>query len=256
MISDSTLLEFNKLCEIPGTGIPLPKAPTYSMLLRTLPAFLRTIFRLRFYGLDRINRRGPAILAGNHTSHIDPIAIIGGSRKRVHYLAKDSHFKHFHTAIVMRTTGQINTHRESGASDALARASDVLSHGKVMGIFPEGTRSRRDSAPYLQPGRTGVARLAASHPNVPVYPCALVGARSVMAPGDKILRPWKKVEVSYGEGITWNEWIQHPKGGNQDDGQLQAIIESEKHERRASIGALYRRFTDQLIGSLAALGAP
>ena len=59
---------------------------------------------------------------------------------------------------------------------------------------------------------------------------------------------WKNLKKAWQESGD-ERWIQHPKGGNQDDGQLQAIIESEKHERRASIGALYRRFTDQLIGS-------
>lgn len=125
-----------------------------------------------------------------------------------------------------------------------------------MGIFPEGTRSRRPDAPFLQTGKTGVARLSASHPDVPVHPCVLVGAREVMAPGDKILRPWKKVEVSYGEGITWNEWLLHPGGGNQDEDSIRAILDSEGEEQRTAIGSLYRHFTNQLIGSLAALGAP
>ena len=255
-VSEETLAEFHEVCKIPGTGIPLPKAPTYSLLLRTIPTFLRTIFKLRFKGIHRIPKTGPAIIAANHTSHIDPIAVICGTRRRLHYLAKDSHFNHFHTAIVMRTTGQIKTHRESGAADALSRASDILSDGRAMGIFPEGTRSRRVEAPFLQTGKTGVARLSASHPDVPVHPCVLTGARAVMAPGDKGLRPWKKVEVSYGEGITWNEWLTHPKGGNQTEESILEILRLEGQERRDSLGSLYRHYTNQLIGSLAALGAP
>ncbi|MEE3083252.1 MAG: lysophospholipid acyltransferase family protein [Candidatus Thermoplasmatota archaeon] len=250
------MVEFHKVCKIPGTDIPLPKSPTYSVLLRLLPTLARSIFNIRFKGLHRIPRKGPAIIAANHTSHIDPIAVICGSRRRLHYLAKDSHFNHFHTAIVMRTTGQIKTHRESGAADALSRASDILGDGRAMGIFPEGTRSRRKSAPYLQTGKTGVARLSASHPDVPVYPCVLNGAREVMAPGDKVLRPWKRVNVSYGEGITWNEWLIHPNGGNQSEESIQEILNLEGDEQRNALGALYRHFTNQLIGSLAALGAP
>lgn len=254
--SQETLDEFHDVCRIPGTGIPLPKAPTYSVLLGILPAICRTLFRVRYRGIHRVPKNGPAIIAANHTSHIDPFCVIMGARRRLHYLAKDGHFKHFHTAIVMRTTGQIETHRESGASDALSSASDVLSNGKVMGIFPEGTRSRRPLPPYLQSGKTGVARMAASHPNVPVVPCALVGARNVMAPGDKILRPWKRVGISYGESVTWNEWIVHPQGGGQSEEMLQAIIESDDAQRRIALGELYRKFTNQVIGTLASLGAP
>ena len=39
-----------------------------------------------------------------------------------------------------------------------------------MGIFPEGTRSKKEEPPYLQRGKTGVARLAATFPDVPVHP--------------------------------------------------------------------------------------
>ena len=156
----------------------------------------------------------------------------------------------------MNSSGQIRTHRESGAADALSRAADVLEAGLSMGIFPEGTRSRREQAPFLSEGKTGVARLAATHPNVPVHPAALLGAREVMAPGDKIIRFGKRVDVTYGVGITWNEWFVHPEGGAQDEASIRSIIESDEPEQRAAMGGLYRRFTDQVIGTMAALGAP
>ena len=102
------------------------------------------------------------ILAANHTSHIDPFTVIGGARRRTHYLSKDTHFDNFMTAFVMNTTGQIRTERETGAADALSRGSDILEAGLVMGIFPEGTRSRRDEAPFLSEGKTGVCLLYTS----------------------------------------------------------------------------------------------
>ena len=77
-----------------------------------------------------------------------------------------------------------------------------------------------------------------------------------MAPGDKIIRFGKRVDVTYGEGITWNEWVVHPNGGDQDEESIRAIIESDEQGRRDRMGVLYRRFTDQVIGTLAALGAP
>jgi 1-acyl-sn-glycerol-3-phosphate acyltransferase len=241
---------------IQGTDIPLPKVPTYSFLMSILPVFLRFITRVRYRGIHRIPRSGPAIIAANHLSHADPFIVIAGCRRRLHYLAKDSHFKHFHSAFVMRATGQIRTHRESGARDAIARGSDILEGGRVMGIFPEGTRSRREAPPFLQPGKTGVARLAASHPNVPVIPAAISNSRDIMKPGDKMARLWAPVNCNYGEAITWNEWLQHAAGGAVDEEEASGIIAMEEHGRRAALGGLYRKFTDQMIGTLAAMGAP
>ena len=111
---------------------------------------------------------GATILAANHLSHADPIAVIAAARRTTHYLAKDGHFSNPMTRFVMHATGQIETHREAGGSDALAGAANILINGKALGIFPEGTRSKRKEAPFLLPGKTGVARLAAAHPHAVV----------------------------------------------------------------------------------------
>ena len=110
-------------------------------------------FRLRYRGIEAYPHKGRSSSSLPITHHIDPFTIISGTRRRIHYLAKDGHFEKLATAIVMKTSGQIRTHRESGAADALSSASDVLSAGLAMGIFPEGTRSRRDQPPFLSEGK-------------------------------------------------------------------------------------------------------
>ena len=129
------LAELREACRVPGTGNPRPKSPLYSVVLPTLPVLIRLMFRIHYRGLHRLPRKGAVILAANHTSHIDPFTIISGARRRTYYLSKDEHFEKWYTAIVMNTTGQIRTHRESGAAGALSSGSDVLGAGLAMGIF-------------------------------------------------------------------------------------------------------------------------
>ena len=78
---------------------------------------------------------GSTILAANHLSHVDPIAVIAAARRTTHYLAKDGHFSNPLTRFVMRATGQIETHREAGGSDALASCWQALDN-KSAGYFP------------------------------------------------------------------------------------------------------------------------
>ena len=157
----------------------------------------------------------------------------------------------------MRATGQIETHREAGGSDALASAASILDNGKALGIFPEGTRSKRNEAPFLLPGKTGVARLAAAYPHAVVVPIALVGTRDVMTPQHhKWPRLHRRFDVNAGAGVTWLDWLGATKGGGQTASDLVALAEGDEHTVRSELAKLYRKFTDQLMGSLAALGAP
>jgi 1-acyl-sn-glycerol-3-phosphate acyltransferase len=183
--------------------------------------------------------------------------VILASRRTTHYLAKDGHFEKIGTRFVMKSTGQIETQRESGGLDALSSAADVLDQGRALGIFPEGTRSKRTEAPFLLPGKTGVARLAASYPECVVVPIAMTGTRAMMEPQKhKLPRLHKRVTIQSGEGVTWYQWLTDVNGGDQSATSLKALAEKEEHEIRSELAALYRRFTDQLMGSILALGAP
>lgn len=242
---------------IKASSQPLPRMPFYAGLRLLLSPLLRPALRWRIRGAEHIPRRGATILAANHLSHVDPIAVIAAARRTTHYLAKDGHFSNPLTRFVMRATGQIETHREAGASDALASAANILQNECALGIFPEGTRSKRTEPPYLLPGKTGVARLAAAYPHAVVVPLALVGTRSVMQPQHhKWPRLWKRFDVQAGRGVTWLEWLASTKGGAQSSESLTKLADGDEHEIRAELARLFRRFTDQLMASLMANGAP
>ena len=242
---------------IPPQQNPLPKTPTYSILRMFLSPILRGGLRWQLTGMNHIPRKGPTILAANHLSHIDPVIVIAAARRTTYYLAKEGHFTNPFTRIIMKSTGQIRTERAEGGLDALASASSVLEAKQALGIFPEGTRSKRETPPYLLEGKTGVARLAASHPEAHVIPIALIGTREIMQPSrHKFPRFWKKIQCHAGPSLTWYDWLCSKQGGCQTPESLNALSKLDEQAIKHELATLYRKFTDQLMANLSELGAP
>ena len=174
-LTEDSLAELSRLTGLDGTGQNYSTPLFYKALMQVTPPVVRSMTNVRYEGIERIPKIGPVILAGNHTSHIDPIVKIMGARRPVHYLAKAEHFEDKTFQKLMTSTGQIETVRETGGAEALAMAVDVLEGGGVMGIFPEGTRSRRTEAPFLQRGKTGVAESPLDFRKFPWYQWQFLG---------------------------------------------------------------------------------
>ncbi|MDP6869384.1 MAG: lysophospholipid acyltransferase family protein [Candidatus Poseidoniaceae archaeon] len=226
---------------------------SYGFMRWTLAPLFRMILRVKIRGIANVPKSGPVILAANHLSHVDPLVVILASRRKTHYLAKDGHFRNFALAAFMRATGQIKTNREAGGSGVLSNAAVVLHANRALGIFPEGTRSKKDQPPYLLPGKTGIARIAASNPDVPIVPIGLMGTREFMTPSKhKIPRLWRAVNISYGKPVTWWEWL----GENSSVNDLQALTNKEDHEVISELSGLYRKFTDEFMELIRGQGAP
>jgi len=72
-LSSESLVRVSKLVGLEGTGEKFRTPLFYKAIMSVAPPLVRSISNVRYVGLDRIPSSGPAILAGNHTSHIDPI---------------------------------------------------------------------------------------------------------------------------------------------------------------------------------------
>jgi 1-acyl-sn-glycerol-3-phosphate acyltransferase len=171
-----------------------------------LTPVLTLAFRPRIEGVRHEPRRGPAILACNHVSYLDWLFLPLVVRWRhISFLAKLEYFTRPGVRgrlqrFFFTNTGQVPVDRSGSdaSSAALRTAARLLREGKLVGIFPEGSRSRDGR---LNRGRTGLARIAAET-GVPVVPCATVGAYELCPPGAKVPRP-RKVAVRFGEPMTF-----------------------------------------------------
>jgi len=141
---------------------------------------LRLWFRLRHEGLELIPRGGPAIVACNHISYLDPLTngeAIERAGRRPRFLAKQELFRIPLIGTVLRGAGQIPVARGSRDGSSLDRAVSALEAGQIVVIYPEGTvTDRADGLPME--GKTGIARLAL-RTGAPIVPMASWGSREV-----------------------------------------------------------------------------
>ena len=142
---------------------------------------VRGWFRLRYEGLEHIPTTGPAIVACNHISYLDPLtnaAAICKAGRRPRFLAKDDLFRIPVVGSAIRGARQIPVARGSRDAVTVLRAAErALAQGEVVVIYPEGTVTRRpDHLPM--DGKTGVVRLSLAT-GVPITPLASWGSQVV-----------------------------------------------------------------------------
>lgn len=169
---------------------------------------LRTLFRPWVKGLDNVPADGPAIIASNHLSFSDSIFMPLMVPRPVIFLAKSEYFtgtglKGRLTALFFRLTNQLPMDRSGGAASAasLEAGMDVLTHGGLLGIYPEGTRSP-DGRLYR--GKVGVARLALQA-RVPVIPVAMIGTDKVQPIG-KRLPSIRRIGMIFGAPLDFSRY--------------------------------------------------
>ena len=156
---------------------------------------LRWAYDIQVEGVDHLPP-GPAILAPNHRSFMDSLFLALAVDRPVTFVAKAEYFDRRRTAWMFRSTGQIPLRRGSpaGARQALQAAGEVLSRGGVVGIYPEGTRSRDG---LLHKGRLGPARLSLAS-GAPIVPVGLIGTEQVQSPEQRVPRMGKRIVVRFG----------------------------------------------------------
>ena len=135
-------------------------------------------------GQEHVPAEGGVILAVNHISHADPIAIadyiVYGTGRIARFLAKSTLFKGTGpVGPVLRGAKQIPVRRNtSDASLALKDAVEALHRGECVAIYPEATVTR-DPGKWPMQAKTGVARLALLS-GAPVVPVAQWGAQEIL----------------------------------------------------------------------------
>jgi 1-acyl-sn-glycerol-3-phosphate acyltransferase len=124
-------------------------------------------------GLESLPQSGPVLVAGNHDSNMDPVAIGVAARKRrqIRALAKAELWQVRGLGPVLNGMGQVPILRGEGDTGALDRAIEALRAGVCIGVFPEGTRSLGRT----MRARTGISRLAEAVPDTKIVCVSVSG---------------------------------------------------------------------------------
>lgn len=183
--------------------------PGYALARGLLIPWLAGCFRWHFEGAEHIPPSGPAIIASNHVSLFDPLALayaVHRHGRRPRFLGKSSLFEAPLVGGVLRGAGQIRVDRgTSRAVNSLAYAEEAVARGELVVIFPEGTTTKaRDLTPL--PPKTGMARLALRS-GLSVIPCATWGGTWVWS-YHLGFRPGfgKDVWVRFGPPVSFKEY--------------------------------------------------
>ena len=169
---------------------------------------LALLGRPKVEGLEYIPVSGPAIMASNHLAVADSFYLPLVVSRRITFLAKAEYF----TGTGLRGTlkrwfftaaGQVPIDRadSDAAEAALNTAKRLLGEGKLLGMYPEGTRSPDGR---LYKGKSGLARLALES-GVPVIPVAMIGTDVVNPPGSRMWRVGR-VTVKFGKPMDFSRF--------------------------------------------------
>lgn len=146
---------------------------TYRFAMGVCNPLIRRWGRLEASGVELIPTSGPTLIAANHDSYWDPIAIgvAGRERRQIRALAKDTLWNIKPLAPILNGMGQVPIKRGAGDVAALQLAIEHLRAGECIGVFPEGTSSRGRTLR----ARSGIGRLAEAVPEARIVCCAVRG---------------------------------------------------------------------------------
>lgn len=131
----------------------------------------KLMLRFRAKGTEHIPESGGFILCCNHTSMIDIALLVLTCKRQIYFMAKEELFHNPILAWFFRHMGGFPISRGAGDEAALEKARDIVRRGDILGIFPEGTRTK-DPAGHPGRGRSGAAVIA-SQTGAGVLPCAI-----------------------------------------------------------------------------------
>ncbi len=153
----------------------------------------RVLFWYKVEGLENIPKNKGVIFCSNHISFLDPILWMIVLKHRTHFMAKDDLFKNPILKWLLPKLDVFAIKRGTADMQSLNTAVDIIKNNEVLGIFPEGTRSKNGEPGRAKSGVAFISDLA----KCDVVPAAIYCKGSI--------KPFKKIHMIVGKPIPYEE---------------------------------------------------
>ena len=176
-------------------------SPFYRVAQGVLRSSFRILQGLRVEGLENVPSTGGRLIVSNHCSWLDP-PVLGCSlrHRQLHFMAKKELFDYPVLGKVIQALGAFPVERGQADRKSRRLALDLLGQGRMVCLFPEGTRNDGGA---MGSWHVGMAMLA-HHAQVPVIPAALVGTRTLLE--DRARKPARRpIHVRFGPALQFDQ---------------------------------------------------
>lgn len=151
----------------------------YFFIKTLLYYFFKVFFRYKIIGAENIPTSGGVVIASNHISLWDPPIVGAGLNRPVNFMAKEELFATGPLRWIITIMKAFPVKRGAADRGAIRHAINLLKNGEILGLFPEGTRSKTGELGKPEAG-IGMIVLKAG---VPIVPAAIIGTNKVFKDG-------------------------------------------------------------------------
>src|SRR5262245_47382037 len=149
---------------------------SYAFVRALIRAAMLLLTRTHVRGREHLPASGAAIVVSNHIAAIDPGILVGALPRPIALMSKVENYRG-PLKLFMPMVGAFTVRRGAADRQALRTAERVLAHGRLLCLFPEGTRS----ATGVLGEAHGGAALLALRSGVPIIPIALTGTERIFS---------------------------------------------------------------------------
>lgn len=164
----------------------------YTFARNLVRIYVNLFYRIEVENLQYIPKEGACIVCSNHIHNLDPVIIGTTIPRKMTYMAKEELFRIKILGRILRKLGMIPVNRDSADLSAIKNSLKALNSGKVLGIFPEGTRKKKGEPTNVKPGLAMIAIKG----KVPIIPVAIISD----------YRLFGKIKVKVGSPLNFEEY--------------------------------------------------